>query len=274
MKRLLAAMAVLLCAAVVVSLQWHTGPAPHPPSSDRSTPSSRPGTTADPTPTPPDALFDDEFDGPAGAAPDPLSWSYDTGYGWDNGTTSETYTAGRANSALDGQGHLVITALADPSAQGGHTSARLQSRATWFRPGTAVLVRLRTDAYEPGAWPAAWTLGEPEAQWPRTGEVDVFEDWWEKGSFTPQYHVHTATSDAGAPYAGVDPTQWHVYEARWTGGTMAFLLDGRLLATERYDARASSDLLLNVAVGGVGGTPAAPWHPFRMYVDYIRVVPG
>ena len=54
--------------------------------------------------------FEDEFDGPAGSAPDSSKWTYDLGR-WTDNNELETYTDSRANSYLDGQGHLVIKAL-------------------------------------------------------------------------------------------------------------------------------------------------------------------
>jgi hypothetical protein len=53
--------------------------------------------------------FSDTFDGPAGQAADSAKWQPETG---DNVSDHERqyYTAGNANAALDGQGHLMITA--------------------------------------------------------------------------------------------------------------------------------------------------------------------
>src|SRR5687768_7827236 len=53
--------------------------------------------------------FSDTFDGPAGAAVDSSKWQIETG---DNVNNHERqyYTSGNKNAALDGQGHLVITA--------------------------------------------------------------------------------------------------------------------------------------------------------------------
>src|SRR5262245_66614893 len=56
------------------------------------------------------ATWSDEFDGPAGALPDPARWVAETGgHGWGNDEL-QTYTARRENAALDGRGELVITA--------------------------------------------------------------------------------------------------------------------------------------------------------------------
>jgi len=47
-------------------------------------------------------VFRDEFNGPAGAAPDPSKWGYDLGR-WTDNNELETYTDSRANSYLDGR---------------------------------------------------------------------------------------------------------------------------------------------------------------------------
>jgi beta-glucanase (GH16 family) len=228
-----------------------------------------------PKSAPDDAVFDDEFAGAAGGPPS-RRWGYNTGYGWDDGKTRQTYTSSRANSALDGRGHLLLTARADAGVRGGHTSARLQTAGTPFRRGTEIQICAKSSPVEVGAWPAAWTLGEPESDWPRVGEVDVLENWPASpkgGPFTPKYAAHSGTSRGGGQYAGIDPTRWHVYEARWTGNTITFLVDGRRVAAQRYTATARATIVLNVAVGYVGGPPKSPWKDFQLELDYVRVVP-
>src|SRR5712692_10814130 len=73
-------------------------------------------------------IWSDEFNGPAGAPPDPAKWNYDLGGGgWGNGE-AEIYTNSPNNVFQDGQGHLVIRAIRDAS--GNYTdrkSTRLNS---------------------------------------------------------------------------------------------------------------------------------------------------
>ncbi|THA22801.1 glycoside hydrolase family 16 protein, partial [Streptomyces sp. A1277] len=56
-----------------------------------------------------DATFTDDFDGSAGSAVDGSKWQIETGDNVDN-HERQYYTSGNKNAALDGQGHLVITA--------------------------------------------------------------------------------------------------------------------------------------------------------------------
>jgi hypothetical protein len=66
--------------------------------------------------------FDDEFNG-VKRAPPSAGWGYDIGSrGWGNHEL-QRYTSSRANSYLDGSGHLVIKAIREPD--GTWTSARL-----------------------------------------------------------------------------------------------------------------------------------------------------
>lgn len=70
-------------------------------------------------------VWSDEFNGRAGAPPDPSKWNYDLGAtGWGN-SEAETYTKSPENVFQDGHGHLVIRAIRDAS--GEYTSARLQT---------------------------------------------------------------------------------------------------------------------------------------------------
>ena len=59
-------------------------------------------------------VWQDEFDGPAGATYDRTKWAPDTGgHGFGN-RERQFHTSRRENVALDGKGHLVITARAEP----------------------------------------------------------------------------------------------------------------------------------------------------------------
>ncbi|HJZ67718.1 MAG TPA: glycoside hydrolase family 16 protein, partial [Blastocatellia bacterium] len=77
--------------------------------------------------------WSDEFDGPAGSAPDQTKWNYDTGGGGWGNNELETYTSRTQNAFLDGEGQLVIKAVKETftGADGirrDYTSARLLTR--------------------------------------------------------------------------------------------------------------------------------------------------
>src|SRR4051812_32807602 len=69
-------------------------------------------------------VWHDEFELPAGTGPDRSKWTFDVGQtGWGNAELEE-YTASTANAFHDGEGHLIIQAIALPG--GKYTSARLK----------------------------------------------------------------------------------------------------------------------------------------------------
>src|SRR5215469_16001766 len=127
----------------------------------------------------------EEFHGPAGAPASPQTWRPETGgHGWGN-QELQYYTNGTANAALDGAGHLAITArrldagLATTEYDGcQYTSARLISKPLRaFRYGL-IEARIKIPRGR-GIWPAFWMLGTDidQAGWPRCGEIDIMENF-------------------------------------------------------------------------------------------------
>ncbi|MFE2724237.1 family 16 glycosylhydrolase [Kitasatospora sp. NPDC059327] len=127
--------------------------------------------------------FEDNFDGPAGSAVDAGRWQTETG---DNVNNHERqyYTAGNANAALDGQGHLVITARRENPANYQcwygtcqYTSARLNTAGRFAQAYGHVETRMKVPRGQ-GMWPAFWMLGNDIGQvgWPNSGEIDVMEN--------------------------------------------------------------------------------------------------
>ena len=113
-------------------------------------------------------VFDD-FDGPAGAPPDPAKWTVVEGAGWDRG--DQTYA--RENAVLDGQGHLALRA---ERADDGYVSGRVETRRkAAFGYGT-LIARIKMPDGK-GLWPAFWLMGadEDDNPWPAAGEIDVVE---------------------------------------------------------------------------------------------------
>src|ERR1035437_4171287 len=129
-------------------------------------------------------VWSDEFNGPAGTAPDPAKWNFDLGGGgWGNGEL-EVYTNSTSNAFQDGSGNLVIRVIKD--AQGKYTSARLQTGSPGASTHTTDLswqygriqARLKLPLGK-GVWPAFWMLGEniSTTPWPGCGEVDIMENF-------------------------------------------------------------------------------------------------
>ena len=239
-------------------------------------------------------LFTDGFDGVAGQPPNPLNWSRDVGGGGFGNQELQTYTSRPRNAALDGAGHLLITARHEKvTGTDGitrhYTSARLKTAGHFtFRYGTAE-ARIRVPAGD-GLWPAFWAMGSNFAAvgWPRCGEMDVMEN---RGSQPRVSHAtaHGSSSDglpwqAGRRLRLPHPlrSDYHTFRVVWGPSAMAMSVDGRT-----YSSVSSADiapnahwnfkhpfyLLLDLAVGGVWpGPPTASTHfPATLAVDYVTV---
>ncbi len=232
----------------------------------------------------------DEFDGPAGSSPDPLVWTAQLGGGgWGNGEL-QTYTGAPENVALDGDGHLVISARATTTGSGevSWTSARISTAGKRTAGHGLFQVRARVPSGV-GIWPAAWTLGQDIDQvgWPRCGEIDLIECVGD--ATTALQTVHGGSRDAGhwqlgvtTPLAAPLSADFHTYSAEWTEERIVFAIDGKATGVVRAEDATGSrvwpfdaphHLLLNVAVGGnLPGPPDASTPTVApMVVDWVRV---
>jgi beta-glucanase (GH16 family) len=243
--------------------------------------------TRPPTPTldPPDAAWSDEFTGPANSPPDPRKWTYDLGNnnGWGNGEL-QTYTSDPANVHLDGQGHLIIRAVA---ANDAFTSARLKTRGLMTARYGRVEARMRLPQGQ-GIWSAFWMLGDTfnGGNWPQCGEIDVVEHIGKSLVYStvhgPGYSGTTGVS-ASRPIdnATADAEGYHVFVLTWAPQSLTFSVDGVAYhhvtpaslppgAAWVFDQRFF--LILNLAVGGrfPGMPDATTRFPQELRVDYVR----
>ncbi len=241
-------------------------------------------------------IFDDEFEGSAGASPSPARWGFDTGGGGWGNNELESYTSRPTNAALDGNGDLSVTARREgfTGADGiprNYTSARLQTLGTFnFQYGT-VEARIKVPQGQ-GLVAQFWALGgeayEYEAAWPGCGEIDTMEVLGSQPNFV-RGHVHGpwqwapnnglgASHNALASLAG----GFHTYATHWAPGQVSFLLDGRAYETVTRDELPSGArwpfehpffLLMDLAVGGEwpGAPNASTQFPAQMQVDWVRV---
>lgn len=234
-----------------------------------------------------DVIWSQEFNGGAGSAPDGNVWSYDTGAGgWGNGEL-QTYTTSRNNSALDGQGNLVITARRE--GDGSYTSARLQSNDKFEAKYGRIEARIQIPRGQ-GIWPAFWMLGGdfPQTSWPSSGEIDIMENVG-KEPHRIYGTVHGPGYSGGAGISGMyqHPQNWsfadafHTYAVDWKPGSITWSVDGNVyhqVTTSRVGGNPwvfdkPYFLILNVAVGGQwpGYPDGSTQFPQQMKVDYVRV---
>ena len=229
-------------------------------------------------------MFDD-FNGPAGSRPDPARWGYDLGGGGWGNDESQVYTDSPDNVALDGDGHLVITARRDGDR---FTSARLttKGRLSFVHGRAEARVRLPRGA---GLHPAFWLLGDDvdTVGWPRSGELDVVETISD-ARFIHNGAIGPDTDGREYKLAGtlpIDPPfvdDFHTYWVQRDPGVISMGVDDRtttvfraadLPADQQWVFDKPFFLLLNVAVGGTWPGPADDTtpSPAAMTVDWVRV---
>lgn len=235
---------------------------------------------------PGELVWSDEFDGAAGDAPDPANWNHETGdHGWGN-QELQNYTESRENSALDGDGNLVITARQE--ADGSYTSARMTTQNNVEHSFGRVEARVQLPSGQ-GIWPAFWMLGSdfPETEWPDSGEIDIMEFI---GSDVGTVHgtVHgpgySGGEGVGASYdhpeGGDFSDGFHVFAIDWEPGSITWSVDGvpfNTITSEDVGGEWVYDqeffMILNVAVGGEwpGYPDETTEFPQEMKVDYVRV---
>lgn len=256
---------------------------------------SRPTIAPDPGGSKPWTLaWSDEFDGTAGQLPDASKWTAEIGgQGWGN-QEREYYTGSATNAALDGDGHLVITAATEPANTAlscwygpcRYTSARLITKGKFAQAYGRFEARIRIPRGQ-GIWPAFWLLGDDidRVGWPQSGEIDVMEVIGKE----PSTLYGTIHGPKGADVGGMQPMasggawadDYHLYAMEWEPGEIRLYADSQM-----YRRIASSDVpsggwvfdhpffvLLNVAVGGnwPGDPDATTVFPQQMLVDYVRV---
>ncbi|MER5931730.1 family 16 glycosylhydrolase [Streptomyces sp. NPDC002054] len=257
-----------------------------------------PATAAEPAETPPNVqavAFEDNFDGPAGAAVDPARWQTETGDNINN-HERQWYTPGAANAALDGQGHLVITARRENP--GGYqcwygrceyTSARLNTAGRFTQAYGHVEARMKVPRGQ-GMWPAFWMLGHDIGQvgWPNSGEIDVMENvGYEPSTVHGTIHGpgYSGGGGIGAAYTlsggRAFADDFHTFAVDWAPDSITWSVDGQV-----YQRRTPADLggrqwvfdkpfflILNLAVGGdwPGNPDGSTPFPGRLVVDHVRV---
>jgi beta-glucanase (GH16 family) len=230
-------------------------------------------------------VWADDFNGPAGSAPDPSKWIFDRGANnWGNHEL-EDYTDSRDNVFLDGHGHLVIRAI--QTAPDKYTSGRIKTQGLFEVQYGKIAARIKLPRGQ-GIWPAFWMLGkdisDPGVGWPRSGEIDVMENVGKEPNIVhgtvhgPDYSGRKSITSAHTLSGG----GFHVYGVEWSADSIDFLVDDKPYASVTHRSLPAGAawvfdqpffLLLNVAVGGdwPGSPDSTTRFPQSMLVDWVKV---
>ena len=236
-------------------------------------------------------IWEDNFDGPSGQAPDSGKWRYDIGgSGWGN-DERQYYTNSTRNAAKDGAGNLVITARQESGGFNCHygpcqyTSARLLTAQTFTQTYGRFEARIKIPGTQ-GVWPAFWMLGG--GNWPNDGEIDIMENIGREPNIvhgTIHGPGYSGAGGIGAAYNSPNGQPFrngfHTYTVDWEPNSITWYVDG-----VQYQRRTPADLggktwvynhpffmIMNVAVGGYwpGYPDGSTQMPQTMTVDYVRV---
>jgi beta-glucanase (GH16 family)/Ca2+-binding RTX toxin-like protein len=119
-----------------------------------------------------------------------------------------------------------------------------------------------------GTWPAFWMMTHPFTS---GVEADIFEGL----AATPNVDYRRAFGGSETLYDNalkIDPSGFHTYGLLWTAQTVTFYYDGVAVLQGATPATWTQPmaLILNMAVGGWGGTADPSQFPATLKVDYIK----
>jgi hypothetical protein len=181
-----------------------------------------PGVPPAPAAAVPPGFLGDEFDGPAGAPPNPALWQIaqrreliKNPVFWDRPENMGQYRDDREHVFLDGNSNLVIRATRE--APGKYVSGKVVGN--FAAPINHTFeARVKMECLTPGAWPAWWVVNESK---PRGGEVDLVE-WYGNMEWPSGTTVHArldGTEFATMPIP-VDEA-WHRWRLTWNTSSKA-----------------------------------------------------
>jgi len=240
-------------------------------------------------------IWSDEFNGPAGQAPDGSKWGRDIGGGGWGNQEHQYYTDSTSNAALDGNGNLVITARREnPNnyqcwhGRCEYTSARLLTYGKFSIQYGQLEARMRLPIGQ-GFWPAFWMLGDnfSSAGWPECGEIDIMENVGNDPLYVhgtlhgPGYSGGGGlTSSFRSPNGQAFANDFHIYRVVWTPTSITWSVDGVNFATKtpndtnggRWVFNQPFFFILNLAVGGQwpGYPDGSSVFPQTLVIDYVR----
>ena len=235
-------------------------------------------------------VWHDEFDGDS---LDLSKWRYATHN--SGGSEQQVYTVGRSENVRLENGKLILEAHKDGYKGWAWSSGRIDTcQLAGFKYGR-LEAKLRYDVVS-GAFPAFWTIGtcayyptgedvvgvkkSKGTQWAQNGELDMFEGRGtnkiiSQGGWYNQDDGKGNQSIVFGEGKNIDANEYHIYAFEWTPTTITAYIDGVATGTKDISNIKSWQrpmyLILNMAVGSVGGTPADDCTSMKMEVDWVRV---
>ena len=243
--------------------------------------------------------WSDEFDGPAGSAPDPSRWRYDIGGGGWGNQELEYYTNSTRNAAHDGAGQpghhrppgepgrvrLLVRPL--PVHLGPPADRRPRSRQAYGR----FEARIKIPRGQ-GMWPAFWMLGNNigTVGWPNSGEIDIMENIGREpatvhGTPARPGLLRRRAASAGAytlPGGQAFADAFHTFAVDWAPDSITWYVDGIQYSTEDPGRPRRQPVGLRPPVlhdhergrrrhSGPARPDGSTSFPQTMVVDYVRV---
>lgn len=231
----------------------------------------------------------DDFTGAAGTPPDPSVWTAQTGAGGWGNDELQTYT--RDAVALDGKGHLAITArIGGTASSPTYTSGRITTQGKYAFTNGTLSARIKLPD-GPGLLPAFWLLGADidQVNWPRAGEIDIVEA--PHGTGSTSHNIHGPNRYLGSQDVPVsadvthDPElseAFHVFSVTKTADSITMSIDGEVVTELTRDTAPPTlewvfdqpmNILFSLAIGGnwPGAPTSATPRTSHMLIDWIRL---
>ncbi len=246
-------------------------------------------------------VWNDEFD--KDGRPDAGKWNYETGF--VRNREPQWYQSQNAHCKdglliIEGKREVVPNPRYQAESkdwrlnrkQAEYSSASLTTKQKFSWLYGRFEARVKFNPVE-GSWPAFWTVGLKEP-WPQRGEIDIMEYY--KSHYLANLCWGSKTKGAGqwsttrTPLARLqesDPDwgkKFHVFRMDWDENFISLYADDILLnrtpldktinatyETVKNPFRQPHQIILNLALGGTGGSLEDMQSPRLFEVDYVRV---
>lgn len=232
-------------------------------------------------------VFEDDFNG---TSLDSENWGYELG----DVRSDELQTYRDTNNVSVENGCLVITAKKEDFGTKHWTSGSV----TGMSKKTFQYGRFEAKIKFPnivGAFGAFWMLGASRTYdyhetgpatgygtpWPMCGEIDITETIPGNSTHAQSNLWKYSGGNFGEGYSGtITSSDWNIYACEWTSDYVAMSVNGTEYKRYTLSDYSSTEtqayflpfyMILNLAVGKSGGTPAASTTEMKMYVDWVRV---